>query len=153
MEIGLQACQARFRAIEPAHRLRGGGHADLGEARGMFAELADRLLVQVPQLAPLMLDDTLQVLHPDRSVLLRARLGRTQIVQTLLQLADDLGVPFAGHGKSIDDLGRLLGQLRQTMLDRLQPLLAFVPEMERQTQPIDLRLEFDEASFEIGTVL
>src|SRR5438876_3817887 len=120
MKTRFKRRQARFRAIESTQCRSGGGGADLGETGGLFTELPDRLLVNLPECGPFLLDDAPKLMHAGGGVLLRAPLAGSPDGQLLLELADSLRLTLAGDRPAIDDLGALFRELRQPALHRLQ---------------------------------
>ena len=152
-KIGLHVGQTCFGAVKAAHRLRGGGHADLGQGGGLVPKLLDGLVVRALQRVPLLLDHVLQIEHPRGGAIGGVYVRRAPLGEPLLELAEHLRVAIAGDGRPIDHLRVLFGELVQPVFDRLKAFLPLVPQMKRQAQSVDLRLQLRQTSLEVGDVL
>jgi hypothetical protein len=128
-------------------------HRDLGQVCGLLAELPRRQLVNLTKGGPFALDSAFEVAHLLAGVVLHPGLEAAEVVKARFELADRPRVPRAGGRPLIEDVGRALGQLREPLFRRLKPILGFAPEMERECELIDLRLQFSEALFELGDLL
>jgi hypothetical protein len=148
MQLTLEGGQPSFRALQSRLRRAGRRDADFRKAVRVRAQLARRLLVEMPQRRPLLLDDALECLESRRRVALQARFDLVPSGEARLELTHRQRVAFAGGGPLFEHVGALIGELREPPLHRLQVILRVAPVLQRNVEASDLRLELGEAMFQ-----
>jgi hypothetical protein len=135
--------QPRFRSFEVLLRGVRSGDADLRQVRRVLLKLTDRLVLELSQLLPLLVDDGLEILEPLRGVLLQAGARVGPLGKMRFELVDDGRVPLGDGGPSAHDLGALLGERGKASLGvRVARRLA--------TQALQLCLQIGGRRFEVG---
>ena len=150
---GFDGYQARFSAIEAADTAVGRSDRHATEGVGLFAQFADRCVVNLAQRRPLLLDDPFKGTQPFGRVLMQAIFRGAERRHALFELAHGARLPLAGAAPLGDDAGHLMGEIREAVLGRLELLLLVAPQLERHSQPVELRLQFAEALVDAGDVL
>jgi hypothetical protein len=95
----------------------------------------------------------LKIQHAGGRIRLSLRVDRAPFKEPMFELAQHLRVAVARNGRAIDHLRVLVRQLVKAVFDGLKAFLPLVPEVQRQAEPVDLRLQLRQASLEIGNVL
>ena len=110
----------------------------------MLTQLPDRILVQLLQLAPFMLNHFLELIDALRGVLLEPCAGVVPFQEMRFETRDRASMPLRGQCPSTHDLCALLGEQRKALLRRWR-----VPGRDVRER-IQLRLKSGETLFEIG---
>ena len=144
IQLALDGRQPCFRALESLLRGIGGGDADLREAGSMLAQPANRILVQMFQLAPFLLDDFFELFDPLRGVLLQSAAGVVPLGEMGFEARDRARVALGRQCPASDNLRAFLGEQSKTLFRSRR-----VPSRDVRKR-IQLVLKCGEALFEVG---
>src|SRR5262252_10003822 len=99
----LERREARFSAVEARLCSASGREADFCQAGRLIAKLIDRFLMDLPQRAPLVLDDARELVQPPLRILFEAGVEGVPAAHPRLQLTDHVCLAFAKGAPRVED--------------------------------------------------
>src|SRR5688572_23417986 len=144
IDLALDGSKAGLGSLESLLRGVGGRDADLGQAGGVLAELSNRIVMELFELAPFLENQLLETVDALGGVLFQARAGLVPLGQVCLESGDRARVAFRGERPAPDNVGAFFRQQREALLCRGRVSGRYVLETIRR------RRERRQPLFEIG---
>ena len=145
LQILFEGRQARLRTLESLQRLVDRREAGVGDAGGLRLNLAERLLVGLPDAIPLVLQAAFELVDAGGGLVQQAPLDVVPLAEPTVELDDGGGMALVVLRPAIEDAGALARHVREPRLEAVERVLRLTQLPQGEVDLLDLNLKIGRA--------